>query len=321
MTVKNLLLLMLLGLSPLAAFAQLLAPDPYGDREWGQNRSIEQISESVYRWGSDNQYGAYILTDEGIIVIDGHYCPSGAVAWLKDELDTRHDVPIKYVILSHDHPDHICNSELLSDGATVIGHRNILPHIVRENRPSAVPDVTFEETMDLHLGGVTVSLLYFGPTHSDNLIQVHVPDEKVLVAIDMAKGRSLFPDYRDMDVDSMLKVLKTLSKLDDVEIVLPGHGPVRDQSNFMDQHRYISALKEEVLQRMVDGESLVSIREAVRLREFSDYGSFDKYLDSNIVTMWDYLYRLREPTYSIKEFEAVDCITDSKKCRTSGTFQ
>jgi hypothetical protein len=46
------------------------------DREWAHDESIVQISEHVYRFGSDNQYGAYILTDEGIIVIDGHYCGS-----------------------------------------------------------------------------------------------------------------------------------------------------------------------------------------------------------------------------------------------------
>ena len=70
-----------------------------------ETRSIEQISEHVYRWGSDNQYGAYILTDEGIAVIDGHYCDSGTAQWIKGELNARYDVPIRYVILSHDHQD------------------------------------------------------------------------------------------------------------------------------------------------------------------------------------------------------------------------
>ena len=55
------------------------------DREWGVNRSIVQISDSVYRWGSDNQYGAYIVGSEAIAVVDGHYCPSGTMRWLKEE--------------------------------------------------------------------------------------------------------------------------------------------------------------------------------------------------------------------------------------------
>lgn len=287
------------------------------EREWGKNREIVQVSESVYRWGSDNQYGAYIVGSTGIAVIDGHYCPSGTVQWLKEELSRRHDVPVRYVILSHDHPDHVCNTQLFDDTAITIGHKNILPHILREKRQSSIPEITFETSMDLVLGDVTVNLLYLGPSHSDNLIQVHVPAEKVLVAVDMAKGRSLFPDYRDMDVHSTLKILKTLGNMPDVDIVLPGHGPVSDQQNFLDQRRYLQALRDEVLAYSVQGRKLSEIRDLVQLEEFSDYRGHDRWLDQNVVTMWEYLYRYREPSMRITEDEAVACREDLDQCRTS----
>jgi len=237
--------------------------------------------------------------------------------WLKDEIAKRHNVPVKYVILSHDHPDHICNSQIFDDTAIGIGQTNILQHIVRENRPSIVPGITFDESMNLLLGGVTVKLLYFGPSHSDNLIQVHIPDEKVMIAVDLAKGRSLFPDYRDMDVHSTLRILKLLGNIGDVEIVLPGHGSVTDQQNFRDQHRYLQALRDEVLKHMVAGKSLAEIRDLVTMAEFSDYGGYKRWIDQNVVTMWDYLYRYREPSQRITADEAVLCIEDVTKCRTA----
>jgi glyoxylase-like metal-dependent hydrolase (beta-lactamase superfamily II) len=286
-------------------------------RGWGADRSIEQVSPSVYRWGSDNQYGAYIVGSEAIAVVDGHYCPSGTMDWLKEEIAKRHDVPVKYMILSHDHPDHICNSNVFDDTALTIGHKNILPHVIRENRQSSVPDITFEESMDVMLGGVTVTLLYFGPTHSDNLILMHVPDEKVLIGIDIARGKSIFPDYRDMDVHSTLNVLKSLENLPDVETVLPGHGPLLDQENFAYQRRYIQALRDEVLDHMVAGNSLQHTRDSVTMEEFSDYEMFDDFLDANIVTMWGYLYRYREPNQRITPEEAVECREDVNQCRTS----
>ena len=287
------------------------------EREWGVNREIVQVSDSVYRWGSDNQYGAYIVGTDGIAVVDGHYCPSGTMQWLKEQLAARHDVPVKYVVLSHDHPDHVCNSQVFADTAVTIGHKNILPHILRENRPSSVPQITFEESMDLMLGGVTVNLLYFGPSHSDNLIQVHVPAEKVMVAVDIAKGRSLFPDYRDMDVHSTLRTLKILGNMEDVEIVLPGHGAISDQQNFRDQRQFIQALHDEVLAYSVAGRKLSEIRDLVQMEEFSDYLFHDRWLDQNIVTMWEYLYRYREPNHRITEDEAVACREDVSQCRTS----
>jgi glyoxylase-like metal-dependent hydrolase (beta-lactamase superfamily II) len=219
--------------------------------------------------------------------------------------------------LSHDHQDHICHTELFSDTAVAVGHRKIVPHILRERRISAVPQITFDDEMDLLLGGVEVTLLYFGPSHSDNLIHVHVPQDRVLISIDVARD-TLFPDLRDMDVHSMLSQLKILSRLPDVEIVLPGHGPrVLQQDNFTATHDFLQALHDRVLDLMVEGRALPDIRRLVTVDEFAGYGGVDRYLDTNIVTMYDFLYRYREPNDRITELEAVSCIEDSSACRTS----
>jgi glyoxylase-like metal-dependent hydrolase (beta-lactamase superfamily II) len=304
-----------LGLG-IALAAGGMRPAAAQQRQWGLDRSIEQISEHVYRWGSDNQFGAYILTSEGIIVIDGHYCQSNTVAWLKAELARRHDVPVKFVVLSHDHQDHICHTGLFSDTAMTVGHRRIRPHIVREQRDSAVPEITFEQAMDLHLGGVMLTLYYFGPSHSDNLIHIHVPQDGVLISIDAARD-SLFPDLRDMDVHGGLDAYRRLSRLDDVEIVVPGHGPLLTRDVFMRMHDFLETLHDEVLDHMIAGRSLSEIRRLVTMQEFSDLGGLERSLDANIVTMYDYLYRYREPNRRIEPLEAVACIENSSDCRTA----
>jgi glyoxylase-like metal-dependent hydrolase (beta-lactamase superfamily II) len=314
MTTKPILFITALLFAGLFSFASSASS---AERQWGVNRGIEKVSKSVYRWGSDNQYGAYVVGTKGIAVVDGHYCGSGTMDWLKQEIEKRHDMPVRYVILSHDHQDHNCNSQVFSDTATAVGHTNLVPHLVREKRSSMIPEITFETSMEIDLGGVAVKLLYFGPSHSDNLIQVHVPAEKVLIAVDMAKGRSLFPDYRDMDVHSTLKVMQQLAILEDVEIVLPGHGAISDQQSFRDGYKYLKALRDEVLALMVDGKTLPEMREIIKMEEFSDYRGHDLHLDNNIVTMWGYLYRYREPNQRITQQEAVECREDLSKCRTS----
>ena len=293
------------------------------DRGWAHDESIEQITEHVFRFGSDNQFGAYIVTDDGIIVIDGHYCGSDTVAWLKSELEKRYDVPVRYTILSHDHASHACGTEQFDDTSIAIGSRYIRPHLVFEKRESAIPEILFDNELDLHLGGVYVKLMYLGPTHSDNLIQIHVPDEGVLIAIDAARGKKLFPDFRDMDVNNQLRVFKILANMPDVDVVLPGHGPIVTQDVFMDSHRYISNIKMNVLELMAEGRPLqeIKVRVAAKFRdEFGDYSMMDQYLISNIVSMYDYLFRYREPNISIKPDDAVRCIEDSTKCRTSSVM-
>jgi glyoxylase-like metal-dependent hydrolase (beta-lactamase superfamily II) len=293
------------------------------DRAWAHDESIEQITEHVYRFGSDNQFGAYIVTDEGIIVIDGHYCGSDTVAWLKSELAKRYDVPVRYTILSHDHASHTCGTEQFSDTSIAIGSRYIRPHLVFEKREAAIPEILFDNELDLHLGGVYLKLMYLGPTHSDNLIQVQIPDEGVLIAIDAARGKKLFPDFRDMDVNNQLRVFKILAHLPDVDIVLPGHGPIVTQDVFMESHRYVSSMKMNVLELMAEGRPLqeIKIRVAAMIADdFGDYAMMDTYLIPNIVSMYDYLFRYREPNISIKPDDAVRCIEDSTQCRTSSVM-
>jgi glyoxylase-like metal-dependent hydrolase (beta-lactamase superfamily II) len=301
-------------IAALAAAAGALAQE---DRQWGQDRSIEHVTASVYRWGSDGQFGAYILTNEGIIVVDGHYCPSGTVEWLKGELARRHNVPVKFVVLSHDHQDHTCNSGVFADTAVGVSHRKLVPHLVRENRNSIIPQVTFEDEMDLTLGGLKVTLLYVGPSHSDNAIHVHVPSERALISIDTGRN-SLFPDLRDFDIHPGIAGYRRLAKLDDVDVVLPGHGPtLLRQDNFTRMADFLQTLHDRVLDEMIAGHPLPEIRRRVKMDEFRDLGGLDRSLDVNIVTMYDYLYRYREPNNRILETEAVSCIEDSRACRTS----
>jgi glyoxylase-like metal-dependent hydrolase (beta-lactamase superfamily II) len=259
--------------------------------------SIEQLTEHVYRYGGLTN-GAFIVGEDAIAVVDGQICGSNGTAWLKGELDARFDVPVKYTILSHDHEMHICGLEVFSDTAVAIAHANAKPHIVRERRRTAIPDITFETEMELDLGGVTVVLMYLGPTHTDNLIQVHVPADKVLIAVDFVReGKSLaMPELRDLDIDNSIRALGILGRMEDVEIVVPGHGGVTNQQAFLYVRDYLVALKERVLEQMVAGKGIEEILEIVTMEDFSDYGWFDQWIRANVITMWEQMYHYREPT-------------------------
>ena len=123
-----------------------------------------------------------------------------------------------------------------------------------------------------------------------------------------------------MEVNNQLRVLKILAHLPDVDVVMPGHGPIVTQDAFMDSHRYIAWMKDTVLGLMAEGRPLqeIKVRVAAQFKdEFPDYTLTESYLEPNIVSMYDYLFRYREPNISIKPDDAVDCIEDSTKCRTS----
>ena len=286
-------------------FAGMLILSPLAvaqyDTSWDNSRGINQISPNVYRYGSGGSIsGLFIPTSEGIILVDGPAspCEPGAGQWLKDELDERFGVPVRYVVLSHDHQSHICGTDAFKDTAVAIGHKKIRPHMLREGRLGAIPTVTFEDSMDIDLGGIKVSLHYFGPSHSDNLIATHIPQDGVLFIPDLSRpeGQLPNPDFRDMEVDSAIEVLGELGKMYEVDIVVPSHGsPVATQAYFHRYREYLIALRERVLDHMIDDMSLYEILEVVTMEDFSDYTNLEQNLERNVTTMYDYLYRYREP--------------------------
>jgi glyoxylase-like metal-dependent hydrolase (beta-lactamase superfamily II) len=260
---------------------------------------LVNITENVFR--TEHRPGAansvIIATDEGLVVVDGTCRGAGDPTWLKQELARRFDVPVKYVILSHDHEDHICDLQVFDDTAVTVSHVRAREHIIRENRNTSIPDIVFEDKLELFIGGKRLILYYFGPTHSDNLIQIHVPDEGVLIAPDISRtGKSLvLPDFRDANVNNLIDTLGKLSLLDNVDVVVPGHWGTTTQDRFLDYRTYVIALRDRVLDEMIKGASIEEILERVTMDDFSDYGNFDLWLSSNIISMWDNMYRYREP--------------------------
>jgi glyoxylase-like metal-dependent hydrolase (beta-lactamase superfamily II) len=151
--------------------------------------------------------------------------------------------------------------------------------------------------MEIQLGGMRVVLIDLGPTHSDNMIYVHVPSEGVLFAPDFARGRNILPDFRDLEVHNALKALRTLAYLPDVRIVLEGHDrSTTTQQAFLDFHRYLQAVRDRVLERIVAGKTLTEIRKEVTMADFKDYNQTPARVLVHVDTMYDYLWRQREPS-------------------------
>ena len=85
--------------------------------------------------------------------------------------------------------------------------------------------------------------------------------------------------------------------MDNVDIVVPGHGsPVSIQAYFRRYRQYLAILR-DVLTHMVEGLSLYEILEIPTMDDFGDYTNLDQNLEPNIISMYDYLYRYREPNF------------------------
>jgi hypothetical protein len=127
------------------------------------------------------------------------------------------------------------------------------------------------------------------------MIYVYVPAEGVRFAPDVARGRNILPDFRDLDIHNALKALRTLAYLPDAKIVLEGHDKTttNQEVGFMAFHRYLQAVNDRVLERMVAGKPR-------RDSQGSDDGRLQGVHQSparvitHVETAYDYLWRYRD---------------------------
>lgn len=254
-------------------------------------RAISQIAGDLYRFQNGGHYSVFLVTPSGVIVTDP--INTAAARWLKEEIAKRFNAPIKYLIYSHDHADHIAGGEVFADTAVVVAHEKAVPHILGEKRPTAAPQVTFSDRMTIALGGKTVELAYLGNNHSDNSIVMRFPAERVVFAVDFAEPkRLLFRDLRNGYIDDWTESLKRLEAMD-FDILASGHTPLGVKADVRATREYIEELRAEVLKLVREGKSLDEMKAAIKMENYKSWAQYESFLPLNIEGMANYLQLYR----------------------------
>ncbi len=248
-------------------------------------RDIVNITGDLYRFQNQFHYSVFLVTDDGIIATDP--INADAANWLKAELLERFGKPVKYLIYSHDHVDHIAGGEVFADTATVVAHDAAKVDIVGENRPTAVPDITFSDAMTIELGGKTVELTYVGRGHSDNSIVMRFPEERVLFAVDFIPVKTLaWKNLTDAFIPDWMDAIKKVEVMDFDQLV-PGHGAIGTKADATAFREYMETLHAAVLQSAREGKTLEEMQVSIKLDDYSDWGNYEDHLPLNVEGMYN----------------------------------
>ncbi len=168
---------------------------------------VEEIRGGLY-WVTDGTYNImFMVTDEGVIAIDAP--PSIGDNYLKAIAEVT-DKPIRYVIYSHSHLDHIgAAASIFPDNATYIAHEKVAEELQRAHEelqaltavgnnntqfPSMqlppIPTETFAQNYTLQAGNQTLELNYHGNNHEEGNIFIYAPTQKTLMLVDI-----IFPGW------------------------------------------------------------------------------------------------------------------------------
>lgn len=280
-TVSKWLVVSIAGLVLLAAttmgLAQQQPPQP-------PKREITKIAGDLYRFQNNFHYSVFLVTPAGIIVTDP--IDAEAAKWLKAELAQRFKQPIKYLIYSHDHRDHIAGGEVFADTAIVVAHENAKKAIIGEKRPTAVPQVTFSDTMTIELGGKTVELIYVGRNHSDNSIVMRFPAERTIFAVDFIPVKGVaFRDFPDAYIPDWIESLTRVEAMH-FDILAPGHGALGTKEDVRAYRGYMEDLRAAVLEASRAGKSVDEMKQTIKLDKYKDWFRYEEFLPLNIEGMY-----------------------------------
>src|SRR5215475_2672101 len=198
------------------AVAAAQAPAPQFD--------LTKVTDHVYSFRSGFARAMVVVTTDGVIVTD----PINSVAAknMMDEIRKVTDKPVKFVIYSHNHWDHVAGAKIFKDqGAKIIQHalaaQKTRPH------PDIIPaDETFSGDMHVvTLGDQAIELTYVGPSHGAGMIVMRVPKERVLNIVDICTPQRIaFRNFPDTSPQDTIKALRKVEALD-FDRIVPGHGP------------------------------------------------------------------------------------------------
>ena len=259
-------------------------PAPAAKRPTFETTKVDG-TEGVYVFRYGNRQSMFIATSAGVIATDpaGYGTPESVPAYIA-EIKKVTDKPIKYLIYSHHHYDHIAGGQAFKDaGAKIVSHKKAKERLAVLGDPATpLPDETFDEKRTLTLGGTAVELSYLGLNHSDSTIVMRLPKEKILFAVDFlpvgsVPGRGMI-DFYPLEAEQSIKQVLAM----DWERLILGHpGPgdrLGTKKDVQDQLTFLQDASEAVKVAAREGKCWDTVEKEMKLPKYESWPGYQNNL-------------------------------------------
>ena len=229
----SVILLPTLGLT----VAMLSAQAPAGPGRGGAGQTVEKIRSlkpDLYMITGGGANTLVRVTGEGVIVVDTKNPGDENFTRVMEEIRSVSTMPVKYVINTQHHPDHVGNNQKFIDaGAQVVALEALKNFMANDPRTKAIPGLptqTFAKDFVLKFGGAEVRLYSFGRGHTGDDTMVYFPDAKVVMVSDQITDNTPIVDFANGgSAVGWPKVLEGVLRLD-FEVAIPGRGEPKSRA-------------------------------------------------------------------------------------------
>ncbi len=257
------------------------APNPAWNGFVLAGHDTTDLGDGLYVFRNTGTRSIFMVTDEGVIATDPVSVTHAKL--YREAIAELTDQPVKYVVYSHEHWDHVVGGQIFKDeGATFISHINCAKHFMDNPHPGIVmPDITFDDDYTLELGGHSLDLHYFGPNHGDCMVVMQPDSGDYIFVVDLVTSGGaplgFMPDYAP---HHWIRTLKEIEAMD-YKVMIGGHGSLLSHPSAVTERRmYLEALMAAVKQaREAGGRDL---QKTVRLPEFSYLRGYEDRIEDNV---------------------------------------
>ncbi len=230
--------------------------------------------------------------DDGVLVVDTKLATASDVAARRDP--TISDKPIRYVINTHWHPDHVGGNELIAksgstiaggnvsgaiadagEGAAVIAHENVLVRMSGQETPppfEAWPtDTLFMPQKDLYFNGEAIEILHQPAAHTDGDSLVFFRSSDVVSTGDVFTTTG-YPVIRPEDGGGIDGVIAALNRIIEITVpeekqeggtlVIPGHGRLCDEADVVEYRDMVTIIRDRIASMVEMGMTLRQVQAA-----------------------------------------------------------
>ena len=255
--------------------------------------AIGETDAPTYENSGHNNNLSFIITDEGVVVVNASASYLLAKA-LHTEIKKLTKQPVKYVILENAQGHAMLGSNYWQDqGAKIVAHKDAAAVMKRYAKSSVermqkrqkekgkftkatVHDIPFDDKFELNMGRTIIQALHLGPAHSPGDIVVWLPQQKLIIAGDMAFHQRLLPVTEHTDTAAWINTWETKFEPLGAQIVIPGHGTPTTMAEVrkytVDYLKYVREQVAKILEE--DGD----LQEAYEM-DLSDYEHLDTFDD------------------------------------------
>ena len=239
-------------------------------------------TDGVYTFRNQNSQAMFIVTSDGVIATDpvSYGRPTGGEQYLA-EIRKVTNQPIRYVVYSHHHFDHIAGGRAFKEaGARFVAHETAKARLVALNDPNTVlPDETVGRRRTIRLGGTELELTHVGLNHSDSTLVMRLPKERIVFVVDLLAvgqipGRGMIDFYPFQAEDSIKQILAM-----DWERLIPGHpgvdGRLGTKKDAQDQLVFLQDASAAVKAEAQQGRCWEPVESTLKLPKYATWPNYE----------------------------------------------